>query len=129
MDRAISFRIMGVKNFSTLYTKATVLFKLNRMEEAKKVMDEAIPLGAMSEVHFYGRTLFNMKQSQEAMKIFKGNYDKYPNVYTTNVGLGRAWSALGEYKKAHRYMKAALPQAPDEVNKNNVGNDPKAGRR
>jgi tetratricopeptide (TPR) repeat protein len=120
MDRAIYFRIMGVKNFQTLSTKAAVLFKMNRIDEAKKVMEEAIPLGAMNEVHFYGRTLINMKQSQEAMKVFKGNYDKFPNVYTTNVGLGRAWSSLGDYKNALKYMKAALPQAPDEANRNSV---------
>ena len=120
MDRAIYFRIMGVKNFQTLSTKAAVLFKMNRVDEAKKVMEEAIPLGAMNEVHFYGRTLINMKQPQEAMKVFKGNYDKFPNVYTTNVGLGRAYSSLGDYKNALKYMKAALPLAPDEANKNSV---------
>ena len=120
MDRAIYFRIMGVKNFQTLSTKAAVLFKMNRVDEAKKLMEEAIPLGTMNEVHFYGRTLINMKQSQEAMKVFKGNYDKFPNVYTTNVGLGRAYSSLGDYRNALKYMKAALPQAPDEANKNSV---------
>jgi hypothetical protein len=120
MDRAIYFRIMGVKNFQTLSTKAAVLFKLNRIDEAKKLMEEAIPLGTVNEVHFYGRTLINMKQSQEAMKVFKGNYDKFPDVYTTNVGLGRAYSSLGEYRNALKYMKAALEQAPDEANKNSV---------
>lgn len=120
MDRAIYFRIMGVKNFQTLSTKAAILFKMNRVDEAKKLMEEAIPLGAMNEVHFYGRTLINMKQSQEAMKVFRGNYDKFPNVYTTNVGLGRAYSSLGDYKNALKYMNAALPLAPDEANKNSV---------
>jgi tetratricopeptide (TPR) repeat protein len=120
MDRAIYFRVMGVKNFQTLSTKAAVLFKMNRVDEAKKLMEEAIPLGTMNEVHFYGRTLINMKQSQEAMKVFKGNYDKFPNVYTTNVGLGRAYSSLGDFKNALKYMNAALPLAPDEANKNSV---------
>ena len=50
----------------------------------------------------------------------KMNYDKFPGVYTTNVGLGRAYSATGDFKKALQYMKAALPQAPDELNKNSV---------
>ncbi len=117
MDRAIYFRIMGVKNFQTLGTKAAVLTKMNRVEEAKKVMEEAIPLGTVVEVHFYARTLLNQKMPQEALKIFKMNYDKFPNVFTTNVGLGRAHSAVGEYKNAIKYMKAALPQSPDEANK------------
>ena len=120
MDRAINFRIMGVKNFQTLSTKAAVLMKMNRMEEAKKVMEEAIPYGTVQEVHFYARTLLNQKQTQEAVKVFKMNYDKFPHVFTTNVGLGRAYSATGDYKKALQYMKAALPLAPDDGNKTSV---------
>lgn len=120
MDRAIYFRIMGEKNFRTLSTKAAVLMKMERVDEAKKVMEEALPLGTMQDVHFYGRQLLSMKQSDEAMKVYKKNYEKYPNQYTTNVGLGRAYSAKGDFKKALTYMKAALPQAPDEGNKTSV---------
>jgi hypothetical protein len=120
MDRAIYFRIMGEKNFRSLSTKAAVLTKMNRMDEAKKVMDEALPMGTVLDVHFYGRNLLNQKQPQEALKVFKFNYDKNPNVFTTNMGMGRAYSAVAEYKKALPYMKAALSQAPDEFNKNNV---------
>jgi tetratricopeptide (TPR) repeat protein len=120
MDRAISFRVMGVKNFQTLSTKAAVLMKMNRMDEAKKVMEEAIPLGTMNEVHQYGRILVNARQKEEALKVFKLNYDKNPNLFTTNVGLGRGYSANGDYKKALEFMKAALPQAPNELNKLSV---------
>lgn len=120
MDRAISFRIMGEKNFRTLSTKAAVLMKMNRVEEAKKVMQEAIPMGTMIEVHFYGRQLLSMKEVDEAMKVYKLNFEKHPNEYTTNVGMGRAFSAKGDYKKALQYMKSALSQAPDDRNKSSV---------
>jgi len=120
MDRAIYFRVMGEKNFRSLSTKANVLMKLNRIDEAKKVMAEAIPLGTMLDIHFYGRQLLGMNQVDEAFKVFKSNYDKYPNQYTTNVGMGRAYSAKADYKKATTYMEAALSQAPDEGSKNNV---------
>ncbi len=117
MDRAIYFRIMGEKNFRTLSTKAAVLMKMNRLEEAKKVMEEAIPMGSMLDVHFYGRELLRMKHTDEAIKVYKKNFEKYPNQFTTNVGLGRAYSATGDYKKALTYMKTALPQSPDKGNK------------
>ncbi len=120
IDRGIYFRIMGVKNFQTLSTKAAVLLKMNRIDEAKKIMEEAIPFGTVQEVHFYARTLLNQKQVQEAVKVFKMNYEKFPNVYTTNVGLGRAYSATGDFKKALVYIKAALRLAPDEGNKSSV---------
>ena len=120
MDRAIYFRVMGEKNFRSLSTKAAILMKMNRIAEAKKVMEEAVPMGQTLEVHFYGRQLLNMKETDEALKIFKGNYDKTPNVFTTNVGMGRGYSAKGDYKNALKYMKAALVQAPDERNKLSV---------
>ena len=120
MDRGINFRIMGEKNFLTLSTKAAILIKLNRMDEAKKVMDEALPMGSMQDVHQYARTLLNANQKQEAFKIYKSNYDKYPNEFTTNVGMGRAYSALGDYKKALNHMKVALPKASNNLYKNAV---------
>ena len=120
MDRAIYFRVMGEKNFRTLSTKANVLMKMSRVDEAKKVMQEALPMGTMVDVHYYGRQLLTMNQVDEAFKVFKANYDKYPNQYTTNVGMGRAFSAKGDYKKALTYMEAALQQAPDAGSKNNL---------
>jgi tetratricopeptide (TPR) repeat protein len=120
MDRAIYFRVMGEKNFRSLSTKAAVLMKMDKAGDAKKVMEEAIPLGTVTEVHYYGRQLLIMKETEEAFKVYKSNYDKYPNVFTTNVGMGRAYSAKGDFKKALVYMKAALPQAPNDLNKTNI---------
>ncbi|MGK2863889.1 MAG: DUF2911 domain-containing protein [Chitinophagaceae bacterium] len=113
IDRATYFRVMGEKNFRTLSTKAALLRKMNRNEEAKKIMQEAIPLGSMNEIHQYGRILLSLKQPEEAMKIFTMNFKKYPDVYTTNIGMGRGYSATGDFPKAIRYMKAALKQVPD----------------
>jgi tetratricopeptide (TPR) repeat protein len=69
---------------------------------------------------FYGRTLLSSKQIDEGWKVLKLNYDKYPDEFTTRVGMGRAYSAKGEYKKALEYLRSALPKAPDNLNKNGV---------
>jgi hypothetical protein len=45
-----------------------------------------------------------MKETDEAVKVYKMNYEKYPNQFTTNVGMGRAYSAKGDYKSTC-YMK------------------------
>ncbi len=119
-DQGISAPFIGQKNFQTLSTKAAVLLKINRTAEADALMKEAIPFGNMNELHQYARTLLAAKRSKEAFEVFKANYDKNPNQFTTNVGLARAYSANGEYKKALDLMKAALPQSPNELNKNSV---------
>jgi tetratricopeptide (TPR) repeat protein len=120
IDRGTYFRVMGEKNFRTLSTRANVLTALGRHEEAKKTMDEAIPMGTVTDVHFYGRQLLIQKNVDDAFKVFKMNYDKAPREYTTNVGMARAYSAKGDYKKALGYLKAAIPVTPDDGAKRNV---------
>ncbi|MEP6514299.1 MAG: DUF2911 domain-containing protein [Parafilimonas sp.] len=119
-DYSINGQFVGEKNFQTLSTKAEILTKLNRTSEADGLMKEALPMAKMAELHAYGRQLLTQKRSKEAFDVFKMNYDKNPNTFTTNMGMARASSAMGNYKEALKYANAALPQAPDAGNKSNV---------
>ena len=74
----------------------------------------------MNEIHQYGRRLLQQKKNKEALDIFKTNYDKNPNQFTTLIGLTRGYSANGDYKSALKYAQQALPLAPDTNNKNSV---------
>lgn len=111
---------VGQKNFQTLACKASVLDKLGRKAEADAVMKDAAPLGSMNEIHNYARTLLRDKRTKEAFEIFKLNADKNPNTFTTNMGMMRAYSAIGDYKKAVEFAQKSLPQAPDPGNKAHV---------
>ena len=71
----------------------------------------------MQELHNYARQLLRMKRYKEALEAFKLNGQKNPNVFTTNMGLMRGYSANGDYKNALKYAKLAQPQAPDKGNK------------
>ena len=119
-DGAISAVFIGEKNFSTLSTKAQVLNKLNRNAEADVLMKEAMPLAGMQELHQYARSLMAQKRNKEAFEAFQLNAQKNPNVFTTNMGLCRGYSAVGDYKNALKYAKMALAQAPDANNKSNI---------
>ena len=107
----------GEKSFTAWGTRAQVLNKLGRNEEAAATIKKALPLGSMNEIHQYGRQLLGMKLFQQAFDIFKMNYDKNPDQYTTLMGMTRAYSGLGDFKNAARYGTMALAKAPDEVNK------------
>jgi tetratricopeptide (TPR) repeat protein len=119
-NTAVDGTFIGQKNFMTLSTKAQVLAMQGKKDEADAAMKEALPLGQMAEVHQYGRLLLTMKRPKEAFDAFKLNYDKHPNEFTTNMGMARAWSGMGDYKKAMDYVKKAAPQAPDKINKDNI---------
>ena len=116
-DYAINGVFVGQKNFKTLSTKAMILQKQGKNSEADALMKEALPLGTMLELHQYGSQLITEKKPKEALDIFKMNAQKNPNVFTTDVGLARGYSANGDYNNALKYAKLALPLAPDKVNK------------
>ena len=109
----------GANSFQALSTKAQILAKLDRGAEADAIMKKALPLASVTEIHQYGRSLLAQKKPKEAFAIFKMNYDKNPGVFTTNVGMVRAYSAIGDYKKALELAQKALPQS-DAVNKPNL---------
>ncbi len=108
------------KNFQTLSTRATLFEMLNKPLSADSCMKEAMPMGNMNELHQYGRQLLNRKKTKEALEVFKTNAQRNPKQFTTYVGLARGYSANGDYKTALTNVKAALPLAPNAVNKNAV---------
>jgi tetratricopeptide (TPR) repeat protein len=119
-EDAISLPFIGQKNFVTLSTKAGYLKKLNKEAEADAMMKEALPLGTVGQLHNYARQLLQQKKTKEAFEVFKFNFDKNPNEFTTQVGMARGYSALGDYKKALSFAQKALAKAPDNGNKTNV---------
>lgn len=119
-DSATSTSFGGDRSFQAWSTKAQILDKLGRSSEAETIMKKALPYGNMFEVHQYARQLITMKKPKEAMEVFKMNYDKNPNQFTTTMGLARGYSANADYKTALKYATQALPMAPNQQNKTNV---------
>jgi tetratricopeptide (TPR) repeat protein len=119
-DSATSTGFGGDQSFNAWSTKAQILDKLGKSDEASAIMKKALPYGNMFQIHGYGRTLITLKKPKEALDIFKLNAEKNPNQFTTTMGLVRGYSANGDYKTALKYATQALPMAPDTQNKNNV---------
>jgi tetratricopeptide (TPR) repeat protein len=114
---AVSTPFIGEANFATLSTKAQVLAKLGKMEESEKIMKEAIPFGAVNDIHMYARQLLGQKKVKEAFDLFQMNYKKEPKSFMTNFGLARGYSAKADFKNAQKYMKVAVELAPDPGSK------------
>jgi hypothetical protein len=43
-----------------------------------------------------------------------------PGKWPIDLGIARAYSAMGDYKTALKYARTSLPLAPDQANKDNV---------
>ena len=118
-ESAISAPFIGNENFQTLSTKAQILAKLKRLDEAEDVMDKAIHHGSASvfQIHNYGRQLISLGYFDKALSVMQYNAERFENAWPTHVGLARAYSAKKDYVKALEHAKLGLEQAPDQLNK------------
>src|SRR6187200_2503585 len=66
-DSATSTSFGGDKSFQAASTKAQILEKLGKKEEAAVVMKSALPNASMFEIHGYGRSLITQKKPKEAL--------------------------------------------------------------
>jgi tetratricopeptide (TPR) repeat protein len=120
IDRATDPRLGGLKSFGALTTRAGLERKLGKSADADKTMQAALENASILEMHGYGRQLLGQKKYAEALTVFQKNFEKNAGAWPTNVGLARGYSATGDLKKALEHAKAALGQAPDELNRTSV---------
>jgi hypothetical protein len=119
-DSATSAIFGGNTQFQPYATKAQILTLLGMQDKATALIKNTIQYGSMLDIHFYAWQLIMAKRNKEAYDLFKANYAKYPNRFTTLMGMARGYSAIGDYKNALRYGQQAQPLAPDENNKKDV---------
>ncbi|MBK6380076.1 MAG: DUF2911 domain-containing protein [Chitinophagaceae bacterium] len=113
INAAVDPNLGGTNNFKNLSVKAGLLNKLNKKEEAGKMMKEAFEKGTVTDLHNYGRQLLSEKKVTEALEIFEMNYKKFNGAWPTSAGLMRGYSAQGDLKKALEYANKAVADAPN----------------
>ncbi|MCB1033118.1 MAG: DUF2911 domain-containing protein [Acidobacteria bacterium] len=118
-DTAISGPFVGQESFTTLQTKGQILEKLGRRGEADEVLTKAIhhPTANAFNVHQYGRQLLTEGRKERALEVFQANAARFPDTWPVDVGLARAYSALGQYEKALEHARLAYERAPNQLNK------------
>jgi tetratricopeptide (TPR) repeat protein len=118
INAAVDPSLGGANNFKNLSVKAGLLEKLNKKDEAAKMMTAAFEKGTVSDIHNYGRQLLSQNKVKEAIEIFEMNYKKFNGAWPTSAGLMRGYSAQGDLKKALEYANKAVADAPSpEVKK------------
>jgi hypothetical protein len=116
---AVSRQFVGQENFRTLSILADAQDAAGMSTESKATREKALAHASATpiDLHQYGRGLLARGQNQEALRVFELNAKRFQNAWPVNVGLARAYSAVGRYKDALKHAKLALAQAPDEVNR------------
>jgi tetratricopeptide (TPR) repeat protein len=104
-------------SFPALSTKALLLDKLGKTEEATVTIKSSLAFGNIGQLQQFGRQLISAKKPGLALDVFQFNYNKNPGQFITLTGMARGLSANGEYAKALEFADKALPLAPNDANK------------
>ncbi len=120
IDAAIAGQFFSQKTFNNMAIKAQILAKQGKTSEADAVMDEAMPLGTVFQIHGYGRQLIASGQKDKALEVFKWNAKSHKGEWPVDYGLARGYSAVGNYKTALKHLKIAEGRAPDAQNQNAI---------
>lgn len=120
INGAIAGQFFSQKTFNNLSIKAGILNKQGKTSEADKVMEEALTMATVFEIHGYGRQLIGQGQKDKALTIFKKNAKINKGQWPVDFGLARGYAAVGNYKTALKHLKVAEGRAPDKPNKDAI---------
>jgi tetratricopeptide (TPR) repeat protein len=114
--------IQTEERFDNIMNKSRILEALGRKGDASTFRNKALEKASAQQLYFYGRQLQGEKKQEEAFAIYRSNAKKFPDDWTTHVGLARVYSGQGDFDKAVKEMQTALTGVPDDANRSNLQN-------
>lgn len=103
----------GQRSFVSLRNLAVGYEKLNRLQQADSVMNDALTMANVNQYIAYGRALITQKRADKALEIMAAAKTKFGDVFAVNNGFSFAYSAKADYKKAQEFAEKALNQAQE----------------
>ncbi|HXJ88565.1 MAG TPA: DUF2911 domain-containing protein [Candidatus Binatia bacterium] len=120
LDEALKYEDQSIQNeerYDNLMSKSKILDAMGRKQDADSLRVKALDKANALQLYVYGRQLQGEKQQDEALAIFQSSAKKFPDYWTTHLGLARVYSAKGDFDNAVKEVKLSLKDAP-EANKN-----------
>jgi hypothetical protein len=110
------------ERYDNLLSKSRVLEAMGRKDQATAFRNQALEKANSLQLYFYGRQLQGEKKQDEAFAIYRSTAKRFPNDWTSHLGLARIYSGQGDFDGAVKEMKVALSGAPD-ANKPGIENN------
>ena len=101
------------ERYDNLMSKSRILEAMGNNAEAKTFHDKALDQANALQLYVYGRQLQTDKKQDEAFALYRSTAKRFPNDWTSHLGLARVYSGQGDFDNAVKEMNAALPSAPE----------------
>jgi hypothetical protein len=124
LDEALKYEdqsIQAEERYDNLMNKSKILEAMGRKQDADVFRAKALDMGSALQLYFYARQLQGEKKQDEALAVFRSNAKKFPDYWTSHLGMARVYSAQGDFENAVKEAKVALAGAPDS-NRSNLEN-------
>ncbi|MFZ0773783.1 MAG: DUF2911 domain-containing protein [Candidatus Sulfotelmatobacter sp.] len=110
------------ERFDNLLNKSRILETMGRKDAATEFRNKALEKANALQLYVYGRQLQGEKKQEEAFALYRSSAKKFPDYWTSHVGLARVYSGQGDFDNAVKEMQAALTGVPDDANKSAIEN-------
>lgn len=110
------------ERFDNLINKSRILETMGRKDAATEFRNRALEKANALQLYAYGRQLQGEKKQEEAFAVYRSNAKKFPDYWTSHVGLARVYSGQGDFDNAVKEMQTALTGVPDDANRSAIEN-------
>src|ERR1700756_6027149 len=101
--------IQTEERYDNLMNKSKILEAMGRKQDAEAFRAKALDRASALQLYFYGRQLQGEKKQDEALAVFRANAKKFPDYWTTHLGMARVYSAHGVFYNAGKDLTRSLP--------------------
>jgi Protein of unknown function (DUF2911)/Tetratricopeptide repeat len=113
--------IQSEERYDNVMNKSKILEAMGRKPDAEMFRTKALNMASAVQLYFYARQLQADKKQDQALVVYRSTAKKFPDYWTTHLGLARVYSAQGDFDNAVKEVKMSLTGAPDS-NKPNLEN-------
>ena len=108
------------ERYDNVMNKSRILDAMGRKDAATEFRNKALEKASAQQLYFYGRQLQGEKKPEEAFAVYRSTAKRFPDFWTSHVGMARVYSSQGDFDKAVQEMQTALSGVPDDANKSNL---------
>jgi hypothetical protein len=101
------------ERYDNLMSKSRILEAMNRKDDAASFHSKALAKANALQLYVYGRQLQGEKKADEAFALYRSNAKKFPDDWTSHLGMARVHSSQGDFDNAVKEVKLSLTGAPD----------------